>query len=210
MELLLPNIFFAFLGQTSFYAVFITALRDVLLLFLGILFLAFIGSAFRAIVVEGFGRASSGVINAATIPGVFIHESSHALAAILTGAKVTEFSIIPKGNSLGHICYQPSRNAFLGSIQNVVVGVAPAIVGFVGIIFILSFVLPHSIFTWQKVIAWYLLLCMLCHSEMSPADIPSISSIFILAIILFVFFLFVPINSEAIIQMIGFYPSMPT
>jgi len=43
-------------------------------------------------------RAAAAVINTLTFPGTVHHELSHALAGVLTGARVTAIRLLPSGN----------------------------------------------------------------------------------------------------------------
>jgi hypothetical protein len=63
--------------------------------------------------------------------GVFVHETSHALVAILTGAKVTEYKFI---TSRPRVAYYGSRIPLIG---NLLISVAP-IIGGLGFIFLLD------------------------------------------------------------------------
>lgn len=58
------------------------------------------------------------------LPGTIVHESSHAVVALLMGASITDFSIMPSGNTLGHIEYTAPKIPFIG---NAAISVAPLI-----------------------------------------------------------------------------------
>ncbi len=58
------------------------------------------------------------------LPGTIVHESSHAVVALLMGARITDFSIMPSGNTLGHIEYTAPKIPFIG---NTAISVAPLI-----------------------------------------------------------------------------------
>jgi len=58
------------------------------------------------------------------LPGTIAHETSHAIVALLMGARITKFSVIPSGNTLGHVEYTPPKIPFLG---NAVISIAPLI-----------------------------------------------------------------------------------
>lgn len=202
MDIFLPNIFAIYTGETTWGALAIASCKDVALFALGVLFIALLGKGFQY-----FGYTISGplriIVDRIILPGIFVHESAHALAAILTGAKVTEFSILPQGDTLGHISYEPSKNPILASIQEVCVGVAPAFAGLIGVILILTIGIPNLPLLWQKAIACYFLFCLLCSSGMSKYDVPSFDSVCVLAVIMFFVFLFIPISPEALFQTIS-------
>ena len=58
------------------------------------------------------------------LPGTIAHETSHALAALLMGARITKFSVIPSGDTLGHVEYTVPKIPIIG---NVVISIAPLI-----------------------------------------------------------------------------------
>ncbi|SNQ60839.1 M50 family metallopeptidase [Candidatus Methanoperedens nitratireducens] len=58
------------------------------------------------------------------LPGTVVHESSHAIVALLMGARITDFSIMPSGNTLGHVEYTAPKIPFIG---NAAISVAPLI-----------------------------------------------------------------------------------
>ncbi len=69
------------------------------------------------------------IMNYVTFPGTIIHELSHALFATITGAKVTEISFFPKGDTLGHVNYI-TRGSFLTKrLQLSLTSCAPVITG---------------------------------------------------------------------------------
>ena len=58
------------------------------------------------------------------LPGTIAHETSHAIVALLMGARITKFSVIPSGNTLGHVEYTSPKIPFIG---NAAISVAPLI-----------------------------------------------------------------------------------
>ncbi len=58
------------------------------------------------------------------LPGTIVHESSHAVVALLMGARITDFSVMPSGNTLGHIEHTAPKIPFIG---NVAISIAPLI-----------------------------------------------------------------------------------
>ncbi|HLB69923.1 MAG: hypothetical protein OIN88_06990 [Candidatus Methanoperedens sp.] len=58
------------------------------------------------------------------LPGTIVHELSHAAVALLMGARITEFSVIPSGNTLGHIEHTPPKIPFIGDAA---ISIAPLI-----------------------------------------------------------------------------------
>jgi hypothetical protein len=58
------------------------------------------------------------------LPGTIIHEISHALIALLMGARITDFSVMPAGNTLGHVEYTAPKIPYIG---NAAISIAPLI-----------------------------------------------------------------------------------
>jgi hypothetical protein len=56
------------------------------------------------------------------MPGTIAHELSHAVVALLMGARITKFSVIPSGNTLGHLEYTAVKVPLIG---NAAISVAP-------------------------------------------------------------------------------------
>lgn len=111
-------------------------------------------------------------VNFITFPGTFIHESSHLIFAVITGAEVTEVCMFEnKAGRLGHISYRPRGPFPLQMVQNALIAVAPTIVGFVGGYFLLQFILNESHEWWEYVGLWYLFISMVDHSTMSDVDL---------------------------------------
>ncbi|NJD77891.1 MAG: hypothetical protein FIB08_12480 [Candidatus Methanoperedens sp.] len=58
------------------------------------------------------------------LPGTIAHETSHAIVALLMGARITDFSVIPSGNTLGHVGHTVPKIPLFG---NTVISIAPLI-----------------------------------------------------------------------------------
>lgn len=71
------------------------------------------------------------IMNYVTFPGTVIHELSHALFATMTGAKVTEISFFPKGDTLGHVNYITNGGILAKRIQLSLTSCAPVITGLI-------------------------------------------------------------------------------
>ncbi|MFA4956740.1 MAG: hypothetical protein WC556_07170 [Candidatus Methanoperedens sp.] len=56
------------------------------------------------------------------LPGTIAHETSHAIVALLMGAHITKFSVIPSGDTLGHVEYTAPKIPVIG---NAAVSIAP-------------------------------------------------------------------------------------
>ncbi len=58
------------------------------------------------------------------LPGTIVHEISHAAIALLTGAKITKFSVLPSGDTLGSVEH---TNPKIPVIGNFAISIAPLI-----------------------------------------------------------------------------------
>lgn len=198
MDVFFPNIFVApFLGISALESIK-WALVDTIALVLGVVIVAFIAQWTRALVNSLFGTSGCLVVNRLTVPGVFLHESAHALGAVLTGAKVTEFSCKPDGNKLGYIRYIPRGSKMRRAVQDVVTGIAPAVMMLILSLVNIVVILPMCFTWWQYLLAGYLLVCTLSHAELSHADIPSTRNVILLVCALFLIFLLVPVDLNAL------------
>lgn len=104
--------------------------------------------------------------------GVIHHELSHALFAIITGAKVTKIELFkPNGYSLGSVSFIPRGNLMMRSIQNSVSAVGPVLLGCITEYVIYKFILPNTRVGWQKGIILYLMISIFLHMTMSLPDI---------------------------------------
>ena len=135
-----------------------------------------------------------GLINYLTIPGVVLHELSHAFFAYVTGAKVIEVAPFKKDqNSLGHVYFRNRGNKLVVALQNIFISSAPLLIGTIVVYgcYCALFVLPASLL-WLKIVVAYIGVSMFFHMTMSVADIKVyvkgiplfMCIIFILAVIL--------------------------
>ena len=129
------------------------------------------------------------IINYLFFPGVMIHETAHALFALLTGAKVSEVALFKKeGNSLGHVSIQHRGSSVLVAVQSIFISSAPMYVG-AAVVYtcyrlITSGVLPYL---WLKILVGYLGVAMFFHMTMSPQDI----KVYVKGIPIFMLILFI-------------------
>ncbi|MBR6381569.1 MAG: hypothetical protein IKS07_07860 [Lachnospiraceae bacterium] len=113
------------------------------------------------------------VINYLFFPGVMIHETAHALFALLTGAKVTEVALFKKeGHSLGHVAFRNRGGVFLVALQNILISAAPMFVGTAVLLGCRYVLLGYpDLALWVKILVGYLGISMFFHMTMSPEDI---------------------------------------
>lgn len=131
----------------------------------------------KSLIVKGvakvFGRGFAIFVgNYLTFPGVVHHELSHALFALITGAKVHSVHLFhPEGNTLGKVEMSPRGNFIFSSIQMTMAAIAPVVMGTVTEFLLYRFAWPALPEIWQKAILVYVMLSIFLHMTMSKADI---------------------------------------
>lgn len=154
---------------------FVQAAMGTALFFSVILALGAVASALSIIINLVLARAIGSVpafisMNYLTWPGTVFHELSHALFIVLTGAKITHFSVLPKGRTLGRVEFVSRGGLFARSLQLSLSAVAPVICGAAAEILI--FVLfPLCGAAWQRALLIYLAISILLHATLSSQDI---------------------------------------
>lgn len=107
-----------------------------------------------------------------TFPGCFIHELSHLLFAVITGAEVKDVCFFENENGrLGHVTTRSRGPWFIVAIQYTLIAVAPVVIG-VSLGFVLLryiYAEPHSLC--ENIGLWYLVVSLINHSTMSKSDI---------------------------------------
>ncbi len=68
--------------------------------------------------------ASKSLYVALMLPGTIVHETSHAVVALLTGASIKNFSVIPSGDTLGRVEHTKPKIPVIGEFA---ISVAPLI-----------------------------------------------------------------------------------
>ncbi len=56
------------------------------------------------------------------LPGTIAHETCHAITALLMGSRITDFSVIPSGDTLGHVELTSPKIPIIG---NAAISIAP-------------------------------------------------------------------------------------
>lgn len=147
------------------------------------------------------GEITKKVFRVFARPAVILHESSHAIAAILCGTKLTEVHFRPtmlNGELVqGAIFFRPSTKPKLRAAQQLTIGTAPVIASIVGVviaIFVILPLLPTPIYISILLIV-YPLFCFAYAGGLSQSDLPrSKKMLFVAAVILFILFLFLPFD----------------
>ncbi|MGN1023186.1 MAG: hypothetical protein ACI4OJ_06805 [Lachnospiraceae bacterium] len=152
--------------------------RAVLLAVITVLVLAAAGLAFRLLqrlllsllsLFLGSGAAAF-VLTVLTFPGTIHHELSHALAAVLSGSRVTSIRLLPAGQELGSVTIIPPRGFFAGSLSRTLTAFAPVFLGCLSLFGLIRAALPRASTTAAKVLVWYLAFSILLHMDLSGAD----------------------------------------
>ena len=111
-------------------------------------------------------------INRLTFIGVVHHELSHALFAILTGAKITSIHLFkPKDDTLGSVGYCTRGPFLLRGLQAIFASIAPVICGSISCFLIFKYLLFVTI--WKTIIFGFVFICIFIHMDLSPQDIKS-------------------------------------
>ena len=112
-------------------------------------------------------------VNYLTFPGVILHELSHALLAVVTGAKVTHIRFFaPDGNSLGSVSMRPRGNFITMSIQRGLSALAPAFCSLLWLYLLRTYLYPYiQQNVWLMVLFIYLCVSVILHASLSGADI---------------------------------------
>ena len=156
-----------------------------------------LGKILDAITVFLVTRSGRWLINA-TFLGVFHHELSHALFALLTGAKInsiTLFRISHKDGKLGEVKFTPRGLGITQAVQVVLTSIAPMITGVLSLWGLIGYAIPwagreHGV--WVSILLSYLAFSIFMHMSLSGQDIKNIFSkfLYLFPILFIVFFLF--------------------
>jgi len=109
------------------------------------------------------------IINYLMLPGVIHHELSHAVAALLTGARIKGFSITPHGSALGSVEITARGPTILRGLQLSLSAIAPVLFG-VLTLYVMYRIYPNVHTVPQRVLFWYLAVSILLHMTLSGAD----------------------------------------
>lgn len=165
---------FVFLTQTDnrfLIAGIDTLFVPAVLILLG-LFIGTITDALTALFVKTFGKNIAFFLrNYLTYPGTIHHELSHALLALLTGAKVKKITLIPRGQELGSATFLPVGNRLTKSLQLTLSSIAPVICGTTSLSLLIIYVWPLCQFSWQYILLGYFLISILLHMNLSNKDV---------------------------------------
>ncbi len=154
--------------------------------------------------------ASRNLYVALMLPGTIVHEISHAAIALLMGAKITKFSVLPSGDTLGSVEHTCPKIPLLG---NFAISIAP-LVGCPALLLLISkflgmhfnylpgpsdilaevksiaigafhFIIGLDYFKWQTYVFLYLALALGAGAAPSGTDIKSMLPGLILIVVAF-------------------------
>lgn len=159
------------MGERLLSAAISTAIIILVVPVLGLL-IDFITEEITKSLAKGIGvDAALFIMNYLTFLGTIHHECSHALYALLTGAKVTSMQIFkPEGNKLGSVQLQPRGIWLTKSLQLTLSAIAPTVQGLISEILLFNlfmFVTP----LWAKILIIYVMVSIFIHMTMSGADV---------------------------------------
>ena len=130
-------------------------------------------------------------VNFVTFPGTFVHEMSHLVLAMITGAEVCEFKMFESGHGqLGHVSYRPRGPKLLQMVQHSLSAVAPTVVGLTLGYILLRIIWAGGLPVWAHIGLWYMVISLVDHSTMSDADLKNyFRGVWVFVVPLFAFFM---------------------
>lgn len=118
-------------------------------------------------------RAALFIINRVMFVGTVFHELSHALFAIVTGAKVKKircFTLFSK-DMLGYVEFIPQGGKVKKALQTSLTSCAPVLTGFVTVPFFFRLGLSDDVVWWLRAPCFYVSASIACHMSMSVEDL---------------------------------------
>lgn len=136
-------------------------------------------------------------VNFLTFPGTFVHEMSHLIFAVISGAEVHEICMFENDNGrLGHISYQVRGPWFMQAVQHSLTAVAPTVVCIGLGCFLLNYIFTAKLSLGMNIGLWYLVISLIDHSTMSDADLDHyFRGVWIFVVPLFLFFFILGFNA---------------
>ena len=159
--------------------ILVSALINTGIIIAGILLLGLLAECLQQLIVQAIvflsnPRTAKLIVNRITFVGVVHHELSHALLAFLTGAKITKISLFKpdkKSGPLGSVSFLPRGFGIMQAVQRTLASIAPVPCGMTTSWLIYSLALPECSEIWHYAIVIYILVSILVHMNLSPADI---------------------------------------
>jgi hypothetical protein len=141
-------------------------------------------------------RTAGSWIQYATFLGTVHHELSHALLAVITGAKLNRVSLLnlnPASSSLGSVTYTCRGTRMARAVQSAMSSFAPMLLGSVSLYFLGSYVFGtgfnHVVL---KIFLLYLMFSIFVHMSLSKQDVKNILSemVYLVILLYIIFYLF--------------------
>ena len=128
------------------------------------------------------------VMNILTFVGTIHHELSHALYALITGAKVKKIVIFhPEKDRLGYVEFEPRGIWLFRAIQYTMAGIAPTVQGFITDCLLVWLLVSVKLPIWAVILIIYVIVSIFIHMTMSPADVKAaVKGLPIVAAIVFI------------------------
>lgn len=159
------------MGERLLHALISTGIIIIIVPLAGML-ISFITEEITIALAKGIGITPAlFVMNVLTFVGTIHHELSHALYALITGAKVTKVEVFkPEGNRLGKVEFSPRGNWMTKSIQLTMSAVAPMVQGFITEVLLIKLFLMITGPLWLKILIGYFFFSIFIHMTMSGSD----------------------------------------
>lgn len=193
---------------------FLTPLYSVLVVFVGFTLVGLLCDLLSTLVMSLLSGLLGPVIylgwSTLFLPGIIMHELSHAAFLALCGARINDIvvredtehplTLYRRGdlepayncatNRAGHVSYSRRGPYVIQSLQRVLGAIAPTVVGVVCMVVLYGFIVTYCTIWWQYVIFVYLFICALMGSAMSIVDIADMGpGLPVIMAILYVIFL---------------------
>lgn len=111
-------------------------------------------------------------INYLTFPGVILHELSHALLALMTGAEITHIRFFSRWQFSWLCIHPPTRKLFTKSLQRGFSALAPAFCSLLWLYFLRRYLYPYALDRPLMMFFFaYLCIAVILHASLSDADI---------------------------------------
>lgn len=129
--------------------------------------------------------------------GVIHHELSHIIFALITGAKIKRFKLFrikQTTDNLGTVIIIPRGPNIIRGLQLSLSAIAPIITGVLSVYYLYTYIIVVYNDLGVRVVAWYIIISILMHMNMSKADFKAylngvVSTILISWIILYLVYL---------------------
>lgn len=166
------------LNLPEFQSDMLASLIFCIIVYTSVLIIGFSIDKFETVLIKilsrkvGFNKAVI-ICSRCTFPGVVIHELSHALLVIMSGAKVTKMMLFNPfaSKTLGYVNFATKGGKIKSKIQMALSSCAPVIIGFFLVYFIFKAAMLPNLTIIMRIIFWYFIISIVLHMSMSKQDI---------------------------------------